>query len=150
MKGVRKLLVPILLAAVVLALLVVAGSTAVVGRVVLTRISERPVTAPPPQPPPLRDDWRSEIEQEIKSLTLAVAEGIERVSRAENRIQKTVTSARRQVREAGIEHAGIEAEFAELQPPDEEEVEPLQPLFQGMDGGRTVRIPGGTLEIGEA
>jgi len=55
----------------------------------------------------------------IAELRLAVSDGIARVDRADKRIQKTVTSARRQLREAGIEHAGIEAEFAELPASDE-------------------------------
>lgn len=47
-------------------------------------------------------------------LRLAIAEGIERVDRAEKRVQKTVSSARKLVRENGLEHAGLEAEYSEL------------------------------------
>jgi len=62
----------------------------------------------------------------IESLTLAVSDGIARVDRAENRISKTVTSARRLVREAGLEHAGIEAEYTELHDGDEPPSEPVE------------------------
>lgn len=87
---------------------------------------------------------------EFAELKLAVDEGIRRVDRAENRIQKTVTSARRLVRENGLEHAGIEAEYSELQSGDDEVVQPLPPLPARVAGTRTVRIPGGRLEIGAA
>lgn len=73
------------------------------------------------------------VQDDLKSLTLAVAEGIERVSRAENRIAKTVTSAKRLVANAGLEHAGIEAEDQELRERDGEGSEdaPL-PYVQGV------------------
>jgi len=81
---------------------------------------------------------------EIKNLTLAVSDGIARVDRAEKRVQKTVTSARRLVREAGIEHAGIEAEYEELQPVDGEPLEeqPVLPLFEDVEDARPSGIPG--------
>jgi len=77
-------------------------------------------------------------EARLDSLTLAVAEGIERVSRAENRIAKTVTSARRLVAAAGLEHAGIEAEDQELRAADgassdDQQVLPLSPVLE-IDG----------------
>lgn len=86
----------------------------------------------------------------MKSLTLAVAEGIERVTRAEKRIQKQVTGARRLVREAGLEHPGIEAEFAELESRDAEAGQELPPVPTPLEERRAVRIPGGHLEIGAA
>jgi len=87
---------------------------------------------------------------EIQRMVLAVSEGIARVDRAENRIQKTVTSARRLVRDAGLEHAGIEAEYAELQPSDDEGVVSLSAMPEEMASTRTVRVPGGSLEVGAA
>jgi len=87
-------------------------------------------------------------ERAIADLLLAVDEGIKRVDRAENRVQKTVTSARRLIREAGLEHAGIEAEFAELHPSDGEGIEPLPPMPELVEDARTIRIPGGNLTLG--
>ena len=108
-----------------------------------------PVT-PPAEPKEAPAYWKliAELEARVDKLTFAVSDGIERVSRAENRIQKTVTSARRLVREAGLEHAGIEAESEELQPPDGEGVEPLPPVPAEVGEARTIQIPGGTLSIG--
>jgi len=100
--------------------------------------------------PAVRNTWQLGIEDELGSLRLAVADGIERVSRAEKRIQKQVTSARRLVREAGLEHAGVEAEYEELHVPDGEGIEPLSPVQPHMDNVRSVRIPGGHLTIGAA
>lgn len=119
-----------LVAVLVTALLALAASAAWVGRVVARSIDHRP----PPAEPALttgtilgRNQWRSEIESQMESLTLAVAEGIARVDRAEHRIQKTVSSARRLVANAGLEHAGIEAEGAELRSLDAPDIEP-EPL----------------------
>jgi hypothetical protein len=47
-------------------------------------------------------------------LTLAVAEGIKHVERAENRIRATIGRARKELEEVGVEHPGLEAEYAEL------------------------------------
>ncbi len=77
------------------------------------------------------DHLASEIDKtnaKVEDLVLAVAEGIKRVDRAENRVQKTVTSARRLVREAGLEHAGIEAEYEEL-PVVDDEAQPLEQVL---------------------
>ena len=108
-----------------------------------------PVT-PPAEPKEAPAYWKliAELEARVDKLTFAVSDGIERVSRAESRIRKTVTSARRLVREAGLEHAGIEAECEGLQPADVEGIEPLPPVPTEVGEARTVRIPGGTLSIG--
>jgi len=90
------------------------------------------------------------LEARLDKLTLAVSDGIERVHRAESRIQKTVSAARRLVREAGLEHAGIEAEYEELRPADAEGVEPLPAVPEQVAETRTIRIPGGELKIGAA
>lgn len=49
-----------------------------------------------------------------KATIIAVAEGIERVERYERRIKATVARAKKELAEQGFEHAGIEAEAAEL------------------------------------
>jgi len=84
----------------------------------------------------------------MDGLTVAVSEGIAGYRRHEKRIQKTVSSARRLVREAGLEHAGIEAEYSELRPRDAEAIEPLSAVPEEVEPARTVRIPGGHLQIG--
>jgi len=91
-----------------------------------------------------------DIFHRLDNLTLSVSDGIERVHRAESRISKTVTSARRLVRESGLEHAGIEAEAEQLRPDDDEGIEPLLSLPQEVEEARTIRVPGGHLTIGAA
>lgn len=139
----------ILLAVAILAL-TTAGLTVYVVRAVVSYRIDQPVSARDQLDTEKRDQELALVSGRIDELVLAVDEGIRRVDRAENRIQKTVTSARRLVRESGLEHAGIEAEYAELQPPDEERVEALHALQADMDPTRTVRLPGGSLEIGTA
>lgn len=114
-------------------------------------IAKRRIEPPPTISHPInthvevfRDD---DAHERIDTLTLAVSDGIARTDRAEKRIQKTVTSARRLVREAGLEHAGIEAEYAELLPPDDERVEALPPMPEGVVNGRSIRFPGGSLTL---
>lgn len=58
-------------------------------------------------------------EDRLTNLTLAVAEGIAHVERAEARIRATVQRARAQLADAGIESPALEAEGAELQLLDE-------------------------------
>jgi len=138
----------ILLAMVVIALLGTAGTTAVVGRVVLTRINEQTKPVVTPVEPPSWGDDIADVNARVDRLTLAVSDGIERVHRAESRVAKTVTSARRVVREAGLEHAGIEAEYDQLRAGDAEAIEPLPPMSEEVESTRIVRFPGGQLEIG--
>lgn len=143
-----------LLVAAVLALLAITGMTAVIGRVVLTRIKE---LAPPPAHPIATSVTQRDLDlittrfhAEVESLRFAIAEGIERTDRAEKRVQKTVAGARRLVREAGIEHAPLEAEVAQLQSRNDEgggERE-LPAVPEGVAPTRTIRIPGGELSIG--
>jgi len=137
----------ILLAVVVLALLTVAGATVYVGRAVLSHRIDRSVPGPDSTATEDLQLFTATLRTDVDRLTLAVSEGIARVDRAENRIQKTVTSARRLVREAGLEHAGIEAEHAELRSPDDEGIEPLPAMPAPVDATRTVRIPGGILTL---
>jgi len=89
-------------------------------------------------------------EAAIAKLVLAVSDGIERVHRAETRVAKTVTNARRLVRNAGLEHEGLEAEHEEIRARDENGIEPLPTLPEEVAQTRTIRIPGGSLTIGAA
>jgi len=143
-----------LLIAVVLALLAITGMTAVVGRVVLTRIKE---LAPPPAHPittPVThadlDVISTRLHAEIETLRFAIAEGIERTDRSEKRVQKTVAGARRLVREAGIDHPALEAEASQIQSRDDEGggEGKLPPVPESVAPSRTIRIPGGELTIG--
>ena len=54
-------------------------------------------------------------DQRMKDLTFGVAEGIERVARAERRIHATVKRARKELAERGFESPGLESEATELQ-----------------------------------
>lgn len=138
-----------LLAAVVLALVAVTGVTAVVGRVVLTRINELETPAPHPTATEEIAAMSTRFHAEIESLRFAIAEGIERTERAEKRVQKTVASSRKLLREAGIEHAPLEAEAAQLlerNAEGERGVE-LLPMPEGVVEPRKIRIPGASQEL---
>jgi len=137
-------------AALVVLVIALLGATG--GNVVLARAVLRPKNAPVttvPYPVPTEDlDLRMHtLTDDMARLTIAVSEGIARVDRHEKRVQKTVTSARRLVREAGLEHAGIEAESEELQSAHDEGVEPLPAMPAQVAETRTIRIPGGHLEV---
>jgi len=54
------------------------------------------------------------LEKTLKDTNVAVAEGIERVERTERRIASTVARARKELRESGYDHPGVEAEAHEL------------------------------------
>jgi len=54
------------------------------------------------------------LQRSVEQLTLAVAEGIERVDRAENRIKATIARARKQLKESGFESPGLDAEAHDL------------------------------------
>lgn len=56
--------------------------------------------------------------QRLDTLTLATAEGIERVTRSERRVNATVARARKELAGYGYESPGLEAEAAELRPVD--------------------------------
>jgi len=133
--------------------LVLAGALAVASWRVVGVLSHK-IDRPPPAAEPIDEAKLNrvlvDINDRVDRLTEAVAEGITKVTRNENRIQKTVTSARRLVREAGLEHAGVEAEYEELQPTHDEGGEPLPPMPEEVEAPRAVRIPGGHLEIGAA
>ena len=82
------------------------------------------------------DDIRLErLAVRIDDLTLAVSEGVNNVQRSERRVRAVVTSARRQLAEAGYEHAGLEAEAGELRSLDGESGngEPVPAVPEGVD-----------------
>jgi len=76
------------------------------------------------------EDRIAEIEADRKDLVLAIAEGIEKVERAERRIKAAVQRARRQLADSGIIDDGLEAENADLQLVDggRSEPEEVQPV----------------------
>lgn len=55
-----------------------------------------------------------ELEHQLETVRAAVAEGISHVDRVEMRIQGAVKRARKELRESGAEHPGLEAEAADL------------------------------------
>ncbi len=96
-------------------------------------------TAPAPPPPPIptesifakieaRIETRLapitasllELERRLKDTNVAVSEGIERTERTERRIASTVARARKELRESGYDHPGVEAEDHELRKRDGE------------------------------
>jgi len=138
-----------------LSIVIVALATALIAALffavrVVSRSFDRVQTAPEPVPSTWAHEHITKLEVDVANLTVAVSEGIAGFKRHENRIQKTVTSARRLVREAGLEHAGIEAEYDELRPVDAEAEPTLPPMPEEVATTRTIRIPGGHLEIGAA
>ena len=60
------------------------------------------------------------LNQDFKSTTFAVAEGIERVDRSERRIHATVKRARAELKKLGYEDPGLEAEASQLREVDGE------------------------------
>ena len=60
------------------------------------------------------DDALEGLDGRLRTMTHAVAEGIERTDRAERRIKATVRRARAEFAEYDVEHAGLEAEAGEL------------------------------------
>lgn len=82
------------------------------------------------------------LEKANHELTLAVAEGIERVDRAERRVRAAVQRARQRMADLGYEDEGLEAEAQGLHELDaggggEEGVQPVQAgvanPFEGVD-----------------
>jgi len=55
-----------------------------------------------------------DLEMKMKNLTIATAEGIERVERYERRINATVQRARKELASQGLESSSLEAENTEL------------------------------------
>ena len=76
------------------------------------------------------------LEKTLKDTNVAVAEGIERVERTERRIASTVARARKELRESGYDHPGVEAEDHELRKRDGD----------GSDDGGVQLVPGAVEE----
>jgi len=72
-----------------------------------------------------------DLEKRLRDTNVAVAEGIERVERTERRIASTVARARKELRESGYDHPGVEAEDHELRKVD----------GVGSDGGGVQPLP---------
>jgi len=81
-------------------------------------------------------DALEEFDRRLVQITLAVAEGIERVDRAERRVRSTVKRARKELAEQGYESDGLEAE--------NEEIRLLDADGSGADG-----VPPLRLDVGE-
>ena len=73
-----------------------------------------------------------ELERRLKDTNVAVAEGIERTDRTERRIASTVARARKELRESGLDHPGVEAEDHELRKVDGD----------GSHGTEVLNLPG--------
>jgi len=103
---------------------------------ILSRLDALESTPPPPPPPiptaaiiaelearlgtqlePFAASLQ-ELERRLKETNVAVSEGIERTERTERRIGATVARARKEFRESGYEHPGVEAEDHELRKRD--------------------------------
>jgi len=130
----------ILLAVIVTALLALTTSVVWAGRVFLRSSESRSyeqLPAPTSTESVESTAVADELRQKIADLTIAVSEGIKSNERHEKRVQRTVASARRLVGAAGLEHAALDAEVAELREGDaaplEEPLLPLQPLLE-LDG----------------
>ena len=127
--------------------------------------------APPPPPPPIptesilaelearlgqrlatMDEALFDLSKRLKATNVAVAEGIERTERTERRIASTVARARKELRESGYDHPGVEAEDHELRKRDGDGSEDggVQPVSEEMaadaDHPSSIRgVPASTL-----
>ena len=121
---------------------------------IIFRIEALETASPPPPPPvptaailaelearlgtqlePLAASLR-ELERRLAETNVAVAEGIERTDRTERRIASTVARARKEFREGGFDHPGVEAEAAGLRDID----------GGGGDRGQVQPVPGAVEE----
>lgn len=85
-------------------------------------------------PEPVYDPRVDPLLTRMDDLVTAVADGVNRVQRSENRVREIVRGARRELAASGFEHAGVEAEAAQLHEVDGEggTEEPVQPLPAGV------------------
>jgi len=127
---------------------------AVIG--VLKGIGDAISSAPPPQieiqvpeaPAPVVQEHPdiAGLVLKMNELTQAVADGIQRVQRSENRVRAIVNGARRELASAGFEHAGVEAEASELRSLDgdagEDDGVQLVPEDVGVPEETASSIPG--------
>lgn len=91
------------------------------------------------------------IEGKVSDLTLALAEGIQRVQRSENRVRHIVAGAKRELAEAGFSHPGVDAEATELRQLDgaasEEEELPAMPESVAADAYEPSPVPGVSMSM---
>ena len=132
---------------VIMALVALTGSLLYVARALPPSVST-------PEPVPDRFVTPSMLQEvvqlaeknaaQINDLTLAVSDGIQRSDRAEKRVQKTISAARRLVRENGLEHAGLDAEHEELLERDDgpSDAREVPPVFQEVAPLPPTGIPG--------
>jgi len=135
------------------ALGVVAGAALIyeihqVGAVLYKIAYQKPVTYPSEIAEKLAflEQQQHQNSTRIDQLRLAVSDGIERVDRAEKRVQKTVSGARRLLKENGLEHAGLEAEAEELRSRDGEPEPELPEVFEDVEPTGPTGYPGVTHE----
>ena len=114
---------------------------------------------PPPDPHPFLErlldanlELRSrllEVESQLKDMTHAVSEGIERTARAERRIGQTVARARKELADHGYTDPGLDAEATELRVLDggggAPQPVPEVPEVLGDPGGAPSSVPGLTI-----
>lgn len=85
----------------------------------------------------------------MDDLTTAVDDGIKRVQRSENRVRSVVEGARKQLREHGFEHPGVEAEAQDLREVDGDTggdgAVPDVPASVGVDYDAPSPVPGVTM-----
>lgn len=97
-------------------------------------------------PDPLAVAMAAEIERidaRLEDFTLALANGIDHVDRAEKRVRSVVTAAKARYERSGYSDPGIDAEEAQLPLVDaglspQEEVPPVQPVMESDSPWRTV------------
>lgn len=134
-------------AATLAALATLAGSLFWLARVV-SRMIDRP--APVSDQSAIRKvvlELAAEVDRNrvaIGDLKLAVAEGVQHVLRAENRVKKTVTNAKKKLAAHGVVHEGLDAEAEELAERDGEAgAEPELPLvLENVEDHRPTGVPG--------
>jgi len=116
-------------------------------RVALTSIAHRPQVADPvPAVERVENNARAidDLYSDLQQIRLAVSEGINRVSRSDKRIEKTVASARRLLAANGLEHPGLEAESEQLRGEDDDPspVGELPEVREVVESGSPTGIPG--------
>lgn len=96
----------------------------------------------------LVEDRLHYIDQRLQELTIAVAEGITHVERAEARVRTTVRRARKELEASGLEHAGLTAEFEQLSVINGGGGDPsgVPPMPTEMASDQESSIPGVSLE----
>lgn len=92
-------------------------------------------------------DGLSAVEEDVASQNLAIAEGIERVDRAERRVRAAVARARRRMEELGYHDEGLDAEAEQLRLLDDDEsategVPPLRGAVAGPEPFDMSAFPG--------